>query len=125
MHSCSWTLHFLDQALNLDLKSETPLSKSQKTLSVEIWKSISDDPDVYFQAVTCNSASMQGTLKVGNFQGGGTFANFKASRLPIFHQTHPRGSLLISGDPVEGEGVVGTVLGGPSVFQFLQRGIIM
>ena len=96
-----------------------PLSVKARRLC-EIWKSISDDPNVYFQAATCNSASMQGTLKVGNFRGGGkTFANFKASRLPIFHQTHPRGSLLIRGDPVEGEGVVGTVLGGPSVFQFL------
>ena len=30
--------------MNLDLKSGAPLSKSQESLSVEIWKSISDDP---------------------------------------------------------------------------------
>ena len=36
----------MNQALNLDLKSGTPLSKSQEGLSVEIWKSISDDPRV-------------------------------------------------------------------------------
>ena len=47
-----------------------PLSVKARRLC-EIWKSISDDPDVYFQAATCNSASMQGTLKVGNFRGGG------------------------------------------------------
>lgn len=34
----------LDQSLNLDLESGTPLSKSYESLFVEIWKSISDDP---------------------------------------------------------------------------------
>ena len=104
MRSCSWTLHFLDQALNLDLKSETPLSKSQKTLSVEIWKSISDDPDVYFQAVTCNSASMQGTLKVGNFRGGGNFCKFQGFKAPNLSSDSPQGQFVDQRRPSGGGG---------------------
>ena len=33
----------LDPALNLELRSGTPVSKRQESLSTEIWRSISDD----------------------------------------------------------------------------------
>ena len=81
-----------------------PLSVKARRLC-EIWKSISDDPDVYFQAATCNSASMQGTLKVGNFRGGGeNFCKFQGFKAPNLSSDSPQGQFVDQRRPSGGGG---------------------